>query len=186
MEGREDTDWLFDDIAEDGDGPPSGGKRKLIRRKGFASRISNKDRPHDPGGGGGSIRYPTPRNDMNMNLPMDANKDRYEKPVQTPGWGAEVANPNSITVAQKGMTTAAEVGWNLSDMTEPSRCQETAVAAEGAGTGATMNILDRSSDSNKRDTTGRELATKRDEYMEPIPDQTWPVVPEKPQRMVRK
>ena len=108
---------------------------------------------------------------MNMNLPMDTNKDRYEKPVQTPGWGgAEVANPNSITVAQKGMTTAAEVGWNLSDMTEPSRCQETAVAAEGAGTGATMNILDRSSDCNKRDTTGRELATKGDEYMEPIPN----------------
>ena len=68
---------------------------------------------------------------MNMNLPMDTNKNRYGKPVQTPGWGAEVANPNSITFAQKGMTTAAEVGWNLSDRTEPSRCQETAVAAEG-------------------------------------------------------
>ena len=114
---------------------------------------------------------------MNMNLPMDTNKDRYEKPVQTPGWGAEVANTNSITAAQKGMTT--EVGWNLSDMTEPSCCQETAAAAEGAGIGATMNILDRSSDCNKRDMTGRKLATKGDEYMEPIPDQTRPVVPEK-------
>ena len=49
----------------------------------------------------------------------------------------------------------------------------------GAGTGATMNILDRSSDCNKRNTTGRKLATKGDEYMEPIPDQTWPVLPEK-------
>ena len=116
---------------------------------------------------------------MNMNLPMDTNKDQYEKPVHTPGWGAEVANPNSIMFAQKGMTTAAEVGWNLSDMTEPSRCQETAVAAEGAGTGATMNILDQSSDCNKRNTTGWKLATKGDEYMEPIPDQAWPVVPEK-------
>ena len=106
---------------------------------------------------------------MNMNLPMDTNKNRYEKPVQTPGWGAEVANLNSITFAQKGMTTAADVGWNLSDMTEPSRCQETAVAAEGAGTGATTNNLDRSIDCNKRNTTGRKLATKGDEYMEPIP-----------------
>ena len=38
-------------------------------------------------GGGGSIRCPAPQNVMNMNLPMDTNKNRYEKPVQTPGWG---------------------------------------------------------------------------------------------------
>ena len=30
----------------------SGGKRRLIRREGFASRISKVARPHDPGGGG--------------------------------------------------------------------------------------------------------------------------------------
>ena len=116
---------------------------------------------------------------MNMNLPMDTKKNRHEKPVQTPGWGAEVANPNSLMFAQKGMTTAAEVGWNLSDMTEPSRCQETAVAAERAGTGASTNNLDVSIDCNKRNTTGRKLATKSDEYMEPIPDQAWPLVSEK-------
>ena len=90
-----------------------------------------------------------------------------------------MANPNSITFAQKGMTTAVEVGWNLSDMTEPSRCQETAVEAEGAGTGAPANKRDRSMDCIKRNTTGRKLATKGDEYMEPIPDQAWPVVSEK-------
>ena len=39
-----------------------------------------------------------------------------------------MAKPDSIMFAQMGMTTAAEVGWNLSDMTEPSRCQGTAVA----------------------------------------------------------
>ena len=116
---------------------------------------------------------------MTMNLHMDTNKNRYEKPVQTPAWGGEVANPNSITFAQKVMTTAAEVGWNLSDMTEPSRCQETAVAAEGAGTGATVNKRDRSMDCIKRNTTGRKLATKGDEFREPIPDRVWPVVSEK-------
>ena len=31
----------------------SGGKRRLIRREGFASRISKNARPHDLGGGGG-------------------------------------------------------------------------------------------------------------------------------------
>ena len=30
VEGREDIDWLLDDIAKDGGGPPSGGKRRLI------------------------------------------------------------------------------------------------------------------------------------------------------------
>ena len=73
--------------------------------------------------GGGSIRCPAPQNVMNRNLPMDTNKNRYEKPVQTPFWGAEVANPSSITFEQKVKTTAAEVCWNLSDKTEPSRCQ---------------------------------------------------------------
>ena len=52
VESREDNKWLLDDIAKDGVGPPAGGKRKLIRREGFASRISKNARPHDPGGGG--------------------------------------------------------------------------------------------------------------------------------------
>ena len=40
-----------------------GGKRKrrLIRREGFASRISRNARPHDPGGGGGRLGTPSLR-----------------------------------------------------------------------------------------------------------------------------
>ena len=70
---------------------------------------------------------------------MDMNKNRYDKPVQTPSWGAEVAIPDCVTIEQRMKMTAAEVCWNLADQAEPSRCQETAVAAEGAGTGGTMN-----------------------------------------------
>ena len=55
VEGREDIDWLLDDIAKDGDAPPAGGKRRQIRREGLASRISKNARPHDPGGGGGQL-----------------------------------------------------------------------------------------------------------------------------------
>ena len=61
LEGREDIDWLLDDIAKDGDGPPAGGKRRLIRREGFASQISKNARPHDPGGGGGQLGPPSLR-----------------------------------------------------------------------------------------------------------------------------
>ena len=52
---------LLDDIAKDGDRPPVGGKRRLIRREGFASRISRNARPHDPGGGGGQLGPPSLR-----------------------------------------------------------------------------------------------------------------------------
>ena len=91
--------------------------------------------------GGGSIRCPIPQNGMmnNRNLPMDMNKSRYEKPVQTPSWGAKVANPDCITFEHRIKTTAAEVRWKFADKEEASRCQEPAVAAEGAGTGGTTN-----------------------------------------------
>ena len=114
----------------------------------------------------------------NRSWPKDMNKNRYEKPVQTPSRGAEVAKPDCVTIKQRWKTTAAEVCWNLADKAEPSRCQETAVAAEGAGAGGTTNERDRSIDCNKRSTTDRTLPTKCDEFMEPIPDRVSPVVTE--------
>ena len=65
--------------------------------------------PTIPGEGGGTIRYPVPQIGMmtNGNLPMDMNKNRYEKPVQTPSRGAEVANPKCVKIEQRLKTTAA-------------------------------------------------------------------------------
>ena len=127
----------------------------------------------------GIIRCPTSQDDMTMNLPMDTNMDRYEKPVQTPVGGAEMAKPDFIRLAQREMTTAAEVGRKLCDLTEPSRCQESEVEAEGAVTGAIMSIPDRCCDCGVQITTGRNSATDGAEYREPIPSQTWPVGREK-------
>ena len=127
----------------------------------------------------GIIRCPTSQDDMTMNLPMDTNMDRYEKPVQTPVGGAEMAKPDFIRLTQREMTTAAEVGRKLGDLTEPSRCQETEVEAEGAVTGAIMSIPYRCCDCGIRITTGRNSATDGDEYREPIPSQMCPVGPEK-------
>ena len=81
---------------------------------------------------------------------MNMNKNRYEKPVQTPSRGAEVKKRDCVTIEQKMKTTAAEVCWNSADKAEPSRYQETAVATEGAGTGGTTNVRSRSTDCNKR------------------------------------
>ena len=129
---------------------------------------------------GGSIRCPVPQNGMmnNRNLPMDMNKNRYEKPVQTPSRGAEVKNPDCVTIEQRMKATAAEVCWNLADKAEPSRYQETAVAAEGAGTGGTTNARGRSTDCNKRRTTVRTLPTNYSGFMEPMSARVSPVVAE--------
>ena len=77
----------------------SGGKRRLIRREGFASRISKNARPHDPGG---TIRFPVPQNAM-MNLrklPTDMNTNRYEKLMQVPPQRAERCDNRRISTGR--------------------------------------------------------------------------------------
>ena len=54
-----------------------------------------------------------------------------------------MTKPDCVTIEQRMKTTAAEVCWNLTDKAEPSRCQETTVAAVGAGTGGTTNVRGR-------------------------------------------
>ena len=109
---------------------------------------------------------------------MDMNTNRYEKPVQTPSRGAEGASPDCVTIEQRMKTTAAEVCWNLADKAEPSRYQETAVAAEGAGTDGTTNVRGWSIDCNKRRTTVRKLPTDCGEFTEPTSARVSPVVAE--------
>ena len=177
MEGRENTNRLSDDITQIGDGPPSGGKRKLIRREGFDSRISYKDRPHDPGGGVGIARDPTSQDDMTRNLPKDTNMNRSNKPTQTPVGGAEMAKPAFNRQTQREMTTAAEVGRKLSDLTEPSLYQGGAVEAEGAVTSATLSAPHRCCDCGIQIVAGRNSVTDRDECREVRPSMTCQVIP---------
>ena len=51
MADREDTWWIYYDPTSGSNGPPAGGKRRLIRKKGLTSRVNNHVRPRDPGGG---------------------------------------------------------------------------------------------------------------------------------------
>ena len=150
LEGREDIDWLLDDIAEDGYGPPAGGKRRLIRREGFASRISKNARPHDPGGGGGTTRSPGPLNVMKMKItksPMDIVENRNAKPMQVSSQVAEKASSDSTTNKQcraahrqSTRTTVTKVHTNFADIPKPTLSQKPAVAAEEARTNGTVNV----------------------------------------------
>ena len=65
---------------------------------------------------------------------------------------------------------------NWADKVEPSRCQETAVAAVGAGTGGTKNVGGRLMDCNKKSTTARTLPTNCGEFVKPISGLVPPVV----------
>ena len=115
---------------------------------------------------------------MTRNLAMDTNINRYNKPVKTSVWGTELPIPNAIVVERKVKTTTAEVGWNLSDITEPSRWQDTAVTTEETGTVAPTNEWDRSECYITENATGREFARKSDQFREPMPDRVGPVVTE--------
>ena len=98
-----------------------------------------------------AARCPNPPNGMTINRfwPKDINRNRYEKPVQTPSCWAEVKKPDCVKIERRMKTTAADVCVNWADKVEPSRYQETAVAAVGAGTGGTKNVRGQLMDSNK-------------------------------------
>ena len=183
--GVEDIDWLLDDIAKDGDGPPAGGKRRLIRREGFASRISKNARPHDPGGGG-MIRYPVPQNAMKMNLrkpPMDMNTNRNVKLTQVSPQVAERASSDGATdkqcqpaYRQSVKTTVIEKYTNFADKPKPTQSQGTAVAAEEAGTDGTTNVQCRSMAYDNMKTTVMKLPTDFVKITEPTLSRVSPVV----------
>ena len=75
------------------------------------------------------------------------------------------------------MTTAAEVGQKLSDLTEPSRYQGSAVEADGAVTGAILSTPYRCCDCGVRITAGRNSVTDGDEGRELRPSIPCQVVP---------
>ena len=51
MANGEEVGRGYDDTATSNNRPPAGGKRRMIREGGSASRVSIKARPRDPGGG---------------------------------------------------------------------------------------------------------------------------------------
>ena len=100
--------------------------------------------------------------------PKGINRNRNEKLVRTPSLRAEVRKTDCVEVKQRMKTIEAEGSVNRADKVEPSRCQETAVAAVGAGTGGTNKIGGQCTDCNKRTTTARTLPTKCGDLMKPM------------------
>ena len=86
-----------------------------------------------------------------------------------------MAKPAFNRQTQRELTTAAEVGRKLSDLTEPSLYPGGAVEAEGAVTGATLSTAHRCRDCGIRIVAGRNSVT--DEGREVRPSRTCQVIP---------
>ena len=80
-----------------------------------------------------------------------------------------MTKPDLKSLLQRELTTAAEVGREQYDLTEPSRCQATDVEAEGAVTDTIVSIPYRCCDCGIQMTTGRNSATDGDKDKEPRP-----------------
>ena len=125
----------------------------------------------------GIARGPTSQDDINRNLPKDTNRNRYNKPAQTPVRGAEMAKPALNRQTQREMTTAAEVGRKLSDLTEPSLYQGSVVETEVDVTGATLSTPHRCCDCSIRIAAGRDSVADGDKCRELRPSITCQMVP---------
>ena len=102
--------------------------------------------------------------------------NRYDKEVQTPSHWAEVKKPDCVDIDLRMKTTAADACVSRDDKVEPSRYQETAVAAVGAGTGGTKIVKDQLMDSNKHRTAARTLPSNCGEIVKPMSGLVQPVI----------
>ena len=62
----------------------------MIRGKGSNPRISNDNRPHDPGGGGVTRDIPLPSKDTRNDTNWKLNMNRYGRPVLSPNYQTDI------------------------------------------------------------------------------------------------
>ena len=119
------------------------------------------------------IRCPIPQDDQIMDLPMDMDRNRYDKPVRNPLELTGMTGPEPMSLLRRDLSAVTEVGRAQIVLTEPSRCQATDVKLEGTVTDTTASIPYRCCDCGIRMTTGRNSAMTTDKNREPRPIRTW-------------
>ena len=115
------------------------------------------------------------QDDQLMNLPMNTDRNRYDKPVRNPLDLTRMTGPGPMSLLRREMSTVAEVGRAQIVLTEPSRCQATDVEVEGTVTGTRASIPYRCCDCGIRMTTGHNSVMTANEDKEPRPIRTYPV-----------
>ena len=161
LEGREDIEWLLDDIAKDGDGPPAGGKRRLIRGDGQTSGST---------GPAGSVPSSCVSDKIDCTV-------LFQGPTR-PNWFATYKQCRAAHW-QSTKTTDAHVHTDFADIPKPSLSQRPSVAAEDARTVGTANVQCRSNDPDYMKTTVIKLPTDFVKLTESTPSRVSPVVTKK-------
>ena len=173
MEGGEDTDWISDGFTQNGDGTPSGGKRRLTRRKGFTFRVSNMNRPHDPGGGRNGVRSPIPRKDQITNLPLDTEKTRSNRPAWTPIESTGQTERNFVSQSKE--SAVKEVARSEIVLLKPNRFKKSDRKDRGSNLETRPSIPDRCDDRKIQRLTGHHSVISEDMEVKPRPIRMCPV-----------
>ena len=104
------------------------------------------------------------------------NSNRNEKPIRTQALRAVVRESDCVEIERRLKTIRAERCVDRDDEVNPSRRQETAVAAVGVGTGSTNNRGGRCTDCNKRTMTFGTVPTNCGDLRKPLSSLLPPVV----------
>ena len=145
----------------------------MTRRKGFAFRVSNKNRPHDPGGGVDYVRGPIPRKDQITNLPLDTGKTRGNRPAWTPFESTGQTERN--IVSQSKELAVEEAARSEIVLLKPNRCQKTDMKDRGSNLDTRRSIPDRCDNCDIQMLTGHHSVMTEDMEVEPRPIRMYPV-----------
>ena len=145
----------------------------MTRRKGFAFRVSNKNRPHDPGGGVDCVRGPIPRKDQITNLPLDTGKTRGNRPAWTPFESTGQTERNIFSQSKE--SAVEEAARSEIVLLKPNRCQKTDMKDRGSNLDTRPSIPDRCDDCDIQMLTGHHSVMTEDMEVEPRPIRMYPV-----------
>ena len=145
----------------------------MTRRKGFAFRVSNKDRPHDPGGGVDCVRGPIPRKDQITNLPLNTGKTRGNRPAWTPL--ESTGQTESNIFSQSKESAVEEAARSEIGLLKPNRCQKTDMSDRGSNVDTRLSIPFRRDDCDTQMLTGHHSVMTEDMEVEPGPIRMYPV-----------
>ena len=116
-----------------------------------------------------------PQDDQIMNLPLDTDRTRGDKPVRNPLELTGMTGPGPRSLLQREVSTVAKESRAQIVLTEPRRCQVTGIEVEGTVTDTRANIPFRCCDCGLRMATGHNSVTTEDKDKDPGPIRTYPV-----------
>ena len=115
------------------------------------------------------------QDDQIMNLPLDTDRTRDDKPVRNPLELTEMTGPGCRSLLQREVSAVVKGSRAQIVLTEPRGCQVPGIEVEGTVTDTRANIPFRCCDCGIRMKTGHNSVTTEDKDKDPGPIWTYPV-----------